>query len=440
MISGYAQLFRLPGARAAALPAAAARLAGTMVSLALLLLMVSFGRPVAAAGSVSAAYAAGLAVGSPIIGRLMDRFAPARVLRVTGALVTIILGTTGVLATRLPTPLLVCAAFAAGLTTAPIGASMRALWSRLTSDKALQERAYAFEATLSELLFISGPTAVTLLAWWGGPRLALFVTVGLLGAGAVGYAQCGAMRARAPSRRRPDLAPAKPRPGKRAGGVVAVLIAIALTAALSTALAIAVAATLRAQGSPATLTGALMALQSVGSVIGGLVYGAYRRRGTSFARYRRLLVILTIALGTLPLAYAAHTAGLSRTGVLILLGFLLVGSGTPIAPAGAEEFQLIGDMAAQEQMTQAFAAVGSVIAIGGAVGSAVAGFTAGSLGPGAALAVPAVCTAAALLLIQFSRGVIVTSTCERVSAPPPAATPPILAGDARGNAIEDQGR
>lgn len=407
MIKAYLELLRLPGASAAAVPAALARLAGTMVPLALLLTFVQSGRSLAVAAAAGAAYAVGSAVGGPFTGRLMDRAGPSPVLRVTGPAAGLILVSTALWVRAAPTAVALAAACAAGLVTAPVGASMRALWPALTEDAALRQRAYSFEATLSELLFILGPTAVTVLAALTGARGALLTTAALLGAGGLGYGQAPAVRRRG---RRPEPAAAgagaarrgrDSAPGRAAAS--AVLVAIALTAALSSGLLVAVTASLRDQGSAPELAGTLVALQSAGSVAGGLLYGARAFGGTTYRRYLRLLIVLTLALGALPTVRLALEAGLPATWALVLLGVLLVLSGLPMAPAGAEEFQLIGEMTAQGRATQAFAGVGSFIALGGAAGSAVTGLVADRLGPGAALCMPAAFTLAALLLSLAAR-------------------------------------
>ncbi|MFJ8650309.1 MFS transporter [Streptomyces sp. NPDC093546] len=404
MLRSYAELLRLPGASAAAVPAALARLAGTMVPLALLLALVQSDRPVAVAGGAGAVYALGNAVGGPLIGRLMDRRGPASVLRITGPVAGGLLAAAALGASRAPTGVLFAAACCAGLATAPVGASARAMWQDLTEDEELRKRAYAFESTLSELLFVLGPSAVSALGWLLGARSALLATAVLLGAGAVGYGQAGIVRRRAPMPRRAhEPGGAAGRDTRRGAAALSVLAAIALTAALSSALAVAVTVALRAQGSAPELAGSLVALQSVGSVVGGLLYGARNHGGSTFRRYVRLLVILTLALAVLPSAVLAHRAGLSEAWTLVLLGGLLALSGLPMAPAGAEEFQLIGDMTARHRMTEAFAGVGSFIAVGGAVGSALTGAIADTAGPVTALTLPAACTCAALLLTLAAR-------------------------------------
>ncbi|MFD9339490.1 hypothetical protein ACFWBF_34655 [Streptomyces sp. NPDC060028] len=142
---------------------------------------------------------------------------------------------------------------------------------------------------------------------------------------------------------------------------------------------------------------------------GGLLYGAHSPKGSTFRRYVGLLVVLAVALAALPAVHLAHQAGLPASWTLILLGTLLVLTSLPIAPAGAERFQLIGEMTAQQEMTQAFAGVGSSIAVGAAAGSAVAGLVADALGPAAALSLPAAFTALALLVSLAARAPITTA-------------------------------
>jgi predicted MFS family arabinose efflux permease len=279
---------------------------------------------------------------------------------------------------------------------------MRALWPRLTDDEELRQRAYSFEATLTEFLFIAGPSLITLLAATIGARKALLAAAVVMAVGAWAYARTPVVRNLRPT---PATTTAAARRPRRPVAALTVLTAIGLTAALSSALAVAVTALLDDAGSPTALAGVLLASQSAGSVVGGLVYGARLRPGTTYARYVRLLVVLTVGLALLPLAAQAH-----GTVAVVVLAVLLVGSGAPIAPAGAEEFQLVGDMTEDGRMTQAFAGVGSFIQAGSAAGSAAAGVVAQHLGASPALLMPAACTALALVLVGAARRPIAAAT------------------------------
>ncbi|WP_406332105.1 MFS transporter [Streptomyces sp. NBC_00203] len=402
LVARYGELLRLPGARDAVVYAACARLAVTMIPVALLLTVVEAGRSFGVAGGAAGAYAVGSACGQPVAGRIMDRARASIVLRVLGTAVFVaLLGTAGA-ARHAPVAALFGCALLAGALAPPVGASVRALWPRLTDDETLRQRAYSFEATLTEFLYIAGPSLITLLAATIGAFEALLVAAVVMASGTWGYARAHVVRDLRPSRA--VRAPAERRK-RRPVAALTVLTAIGLTAALSSALAVAVAALLDDIGSTTALAGVLLASQSAGSVVGGLVYGSRHRSGTTYARYIRLLVVLTLGLALLPLAALAH-----GTVAVVVLAVLLIGSGTPIAPAGAEEFQLIGDMTEDGRMTQAFAGVGSFIQAGSAAGSAAAGVVAQHLGASPALLMPAACTALALVLVCAARRPIAAAT------------------------------
>lgn len=411
---GYLELLRLAGARVAAIPAAFARLALTMAALAVLLAAVEAGYSYTAAGGASAAYAGGYAVAAPLLGRLMDRLGTPVVVRFAGVAAPATLVAVALSVGHVAAITLVAMSLLAGLVTAPVGASMRALWVRLTADPVLLRRAHALEATLSEALFVVGPASVTLFVVALDARAALVATAVLLSGGCFGYARAPAVRAAAGSAENSaegSAAGSRDSAGSRpTGGLIAVLCGVALTAAMCGALTVALPAALRAQHSAAALTGTLIALQSVASTAGGLVYGARAGDGGAYAHYLRLLLVLIVTLCPLPAAILAYRAGLPAGAALGLLCLLLVLSGVAIAPTGAAEFQLVGEMTAQHRMTQAFAGVGGVIALGDAGGAAVAGYLADRVGPVGTLLLPAACAATALVVTLAARQPILAAS------------------------------
>jgi len=401
-VKGYLELLRLPGARAAAIPAAVARLAVSMVALALLLAIVEAGYGYAVAGGASAAYAAGYAVAGPVLGRLIDRVGAAIVVGLAGVAAPVALGVAALGTGRFPAAALVATALAAGLTTPPVGASMRALWTRLTDDESMLRRAYAFEATLSEALYVIGPAGLTGLAVAFDARVALGVTAGLLCVGCAGYS-------RARLSRRVAGVPPVTRAGRPSGAMLFVLAGVACTAAMTGALTVSVAVALPEQGSLVTLTGAVLALQSVASIGGGLAYGALSTRSGVYTRYLWLLGGLTLTFGLLPVSVLAFRGGLSAGVALVLLCLLLLPSGAFIAPTGAAEFQLAGDLTPPARMTQTFAVVGAVIAVGDAAGVALGGLIAGASGTMITLLLPALCAALALVVALAGWRVVVAA-------------------------------
>jgi hypothetical protein len=418
-VKGYLELLRLPGARAAAIPAAVARVAVSMVALALLVATVEAGYGYGAAGAASAAYAAGYAVAGPVLGRLMDRVHPAAVVRVAGVAAPAALGTVALGLGRFSVAVLVAVALVAGLGTPPVGASMRALWTRLTANETLLRRAYAFEATLSEAFFVVGPACLSGLAVALDARAALGVTAAVMCLGCVAYARV------LPANRGTRAAAW---PVRSSAALVTVLAGVACTAAMTGVLTVALAVQLPAQHSPVAFTGALLALQSVASISGGLAYGALTGSPGVFARYLLLLGALAVTLCLLPVPLLAHRAGLSAGGALVLLGLLLLPSGAAIAPTGAAEFQLVGDLTPPARMTETFAVVGAVIAVGEAGGVALAGLLADVSGTMATLLLPAACAVAGLAVALSGRRPVLAALSGRALAP---ATPAEVEEDGR---------
>lgn len=396
-MGAYLELLRLPGASRAVVPAAAARLAMAVTPLAILMMLASSGRSLAVAGGASAAYALGLAVAAPISGRLVERWRP-RVVLSTAVPAAILLVCLALVPNAREMVLYVLAGLA-GLLTPPVGATMRAAWHGLTPDRDLRQRSYAFEAILTETLFIVGPALVTVLTTAVGGSIQLAVVSGMLAVGAVLFSSSSAvaLNVATPHQTSAPVAPI---------ATAALLVAIGLTAALSAAVAVAVVATLRLVGAAEALAGALITVQAVGSVCGGMVYGRTVRRGRTTIRYVRLLAILAFALAMLPAVLWIDTTGATIIG----LALLLFVSGVPIASTGAEEFQLMGEITPASRMTSGFAGVGSCIAVGGAVGSAVGGLASEHWGAGAALSLPAVLTAVALIVMLAARPILERAT------------------------------
>ena len=196
------------------------------------------------------------------------------------------------------------------------------------------------------------------------------MTAALLAAGSVGYGTASAVvgvgrgdGAAGGRHRRPLFA--------RGGWVI--LAAIAFTAAISSALAVAVTAYLAARGLAPSWAGVLIALESAGSVVGGLWYGSRGWTGDRLRRYVTLLVLLTAATATLPLA--TLTQGLARPAVGHPRDARRLDSARRRRPGTGRYRGVRVDRRHRPagRLTQAFAGVGSVIAAGGAIGSAATG-------------------------------------------------------------------
>ncbi len=226
-LRAYGRLLRHGPAARPFVSAAVARLTLAMIPLGILILVEQVRQGYAIAGVVAGAYALGAAVGTPLWGRLMDRFGQVAVLlptAVTSAtlLVVLALATTG----GAPDPALVAIAAGVGLSYPAISPALRSSFRIVFPDPQARRVAFALDATSVELAFVCGPLLLSALLLPGIPLLPLLVTAGLLGGGGLAYCRpespAGPVRRssgrpRVTTRRRwaPARGPLWPRPESR---------------------------------------------------------------------------------------------------------------------------------------------------------------------------------------------------------------------------------
>ncbi|TML04287.1 MAG: MFS transporter [Actinobacteria bacterium] len=115
--------------------------------------------------------------------------------------------------------------------------------------------------------------------------------------------------------------------------------------------------------------GLLLAIWSFGSGVGGIAYGAHHWVLPPFRRYPRCAVALP--LGFLPLAFPGS--------VVVMAPFAFI-SGLSIAPLISTGSHVVGDIAPEGAVTEAFTWPITALVIGISLGNAAAGVIAGSAG------------------------------------------------------------
>jgi MFS family permease len=360
-----------PGARRLLSVSIVARLPLATLSIALLVHTEHLTGSFAAAGVVTAAYAAALAVGGPVLGALADRRGQTGVLVGSAAAAAVLLVAVALLPAGVALAAPVALAAGVGLATPPVGACLRAVLPSLVADRDALRSAYALEASASELTWVFGPPLALALG-------ALWSTGAALAAGGVVLFAATAAFASQPASRavRPVAGAARPRGGAlRVPALRTLVLVMTAVGVLFGAVEVAVTAAAETLADAAAAA-PLLGLWGAGSLLGGVVatrYGARLQGGRGLG-----LVLAALAAGHLALVPAA--------GSLAAIGAVLLLAGAAIAPTYATVHAMVDEAAPASAVTEAFAWLATAAALGAAAGAAAGGSIAEHAGPGATFA------------------------------------------------------
>ena len=391
LLARYGSLLRGTGAAPALAASLLGRLALGTTGLALLLLVRDSTGSYAAAGATAAAYAVSFAAFAPVRARRADRRGPRGVLRLCSLVHPVVLLALVLLARDdAGTAVLVVLSVLAGATVPPIGGVMRALWAGLaeTDPRVEVTSAYALEAVVIELCFVLGPLLVAVLTRTLGPASAVLAAGLLVLSGGLWLAATPALRRVVPH---PEAVRGAAGP-LSSPAVRSLLITVATTGASFGALEVAVIAFADETGGRPSTGAVLLAVWSAGSIVGGLAYGAVH---SQVPHTRQLPVLVTaLAVGSALPVLAPGT---------LVMGLVLVLSGSAIAPYSACNSVLLGRAAPRGTVTEAFAWSGSAIFGGAALGNVVSGLVVEHVGVRPALALPALAGALGLVATLATR-------------------------------------
>jgi MFS family permease len=372
----YRRLFAEPVLRGLAVADACARLPQGMLGITLLLIVAAHAS-MTTAGLAVAAYTLGQAVTGPLRGRLADRYGLGRACGTLGAGYAIaLLGLLTCSLARGPAGSLIAAA-AAGLIVPPLSPGMRSLWS-LHAAASLRQAAFALDAAVFDLAYITGPVLASSLATGIAPAAALGLMLALTAAAIV---IVGPRSGRAPERSGPAR---RPFPGPLNSAVLRrLLITGALVNTALSATEVALTAYMRHQDA-LWASGPLLAGLSAGSILGSLLIGTRQPSGGTNRQLPRLLG-----------CYALGLAGLTAASLFApLLAVAAPLAGLCLGPSLATLFSQVSG-AAPGGGTEAQGWLNSMMNGGAAAGAALAGLN--SARPVLALALAAALAAAAAL-------------------------------------------
>ncbi|TDE30915.1 MFS transporter [Nonomuraea mesophila] len=225
----------------------------------------------AAAGGAAAALTAGLALGGPLLGRMIDRRGLRAVLPVTAAVQAVFWLSVPVL----PYAPLLGAAFVAGLAMVPVSPVTRqAIAAMMPAGE--RRAAFALESVQGELSYVVGPAVVILCAASLSPAVVAWGIGAAIVAGGAGIALLDPPLR---SGNEPDAGGPAARPPRRewlGAGMIAVLTMGFGCTALLSGVDLAIVATLEETGQ-VSWAAVVIAVLGVASVAGGLMYGALPR-------------------------------------------------------------------------------------------------------------------------------------------------------------------
>ncbi len=354
----YSAVLRTQGALKFSAAGALARLPMSMVGIGAVLMVQGLYDSYAMAGRVAAVLGLAQAFLAPQIARWVDRHGQRTVLLPTLAVSAVGLGgliTAGVLGA--PEWVLWLFAAIAGASQGSYGSMVRARWNHALDDPGRLHTAYSLESSIDELVFIVGPVLATTLA------TAVAAPSGLVLAGVatvVGGLLFVVQRATEPPVVVPD-AGARHRPVVLVPGMPVMVLVFVAMGMIFGSVEVTTVAFAEELGSKA-MSGVVLAVFALGSMVAGLVYGA--RHFTSPASRRFVIGMAAFGPGV-SLVLLADS--------LWMLAIVMFVAGMAIAPTVITGNGLVQDMVGKHQLTEALTWVGTSIGIGTSLGASVAG-------------------------------------------------------------------
>ncbi len=305
----------------------------------------------AAAGSAAAALTTGLALGGPLLGRLIDRRGARGVLLLTAAVQVAFWLCVPVLAY----PVLLPAAFAAGLLMVPAQLVTRqAITAATTTGQ--RRAAFALESVQGELSYVLGPPIVILCAAKLSPDVMVWGAGAAIATGGVGIALLDPVL-------RTDHAMGAEHAGRHGRrewlgkGMIAVLVMAFGATVLLSGTELAIIATLKDTGQ-VSWAGVVVVVYGASSIIGGLVYGTWSRPLPTW------LLLGLLAVATIPAGLAHDWHWLCVAGV---------GAGVFTAPTLSTVADAVSRLAPAGVRGEATGLQSSALSAGFALGAPIAG-------------------------------------------------------------------
>ncbi|MGW0479775.1 MFS transporter [Nonomuraea sp. NPDC003214] len=370
MVGPYRGLFKGPGVKGFVLAGFVGRMPMSMLGIGIVLLIEGVTDSFAVAGAVAGACNVAFAVAAPMSARLTDRFGQSRVIVPFATLNALALATLMLSAgLGLPDWTLYVSALLVGATSLSLGSMVRARWSHAHSGSAKLHTAFAFESVIDEVIFVTGPALVTVLATAVNPFAGLVVALVCMFTGSLALAL--------QRRTQPPIQPVR----IGGGGSPILIPGIALLSCVYLGLGavfgsvdlitVAFATEHGAKG----MSGFLLAAFAGGSMVSGLWFGSRHWQISLRGRFVRSLGVFVV--GLLPIMFIGSVP-------VMAAGLFL--AGLAISPTLITGFSLTERLVPSSLLTEGMAWISTAIGLGVALGAWAGGQLTELYGPSNAYA------------------------------------------------------
>jgi predicted MFS family arabinose efflux permease len=261
--------------------------------------------------------------------------------------------------TSVPAWILFVLAFFTGGVQPNVGALVRARWAAKLTGTGSLRTAFAWESMLDEVIFVAGPPLATFLVIAVFPSAAMVVATAILLVGTWWFASLKDTEPKPVGRRRGQ---ARQRPAIALAGVAAVALTYVFVGGIFGSFEVTTVAFAQQHGHKG-VAGLLLAVQSLGSLAGGLVFGALTLRASLIKQFLAMLSLLALVMLPLPML---------TTIPLLAVGSLV--GGVAVAPVLISGMSLIERIVPAARLTESMSWPTAGLAVGLSISSPVAGF------------------------------------------------------------------
>lgn len=414
----YVAVWRLPDAPTLTVGGFVSRMPIGVLPLATILTVYQSYGSYADAGIAVGLYSTAIAVASPFVGRLADRRKATWVVAAMAVLnVAMVAGLVAAIVVGAPLLAVWATAMSVGATHPPTSAVLRSAWNALTAGehRSLRGTALSIDTISFESCFVFAPLIVGLFGLLGHPVLGIVFSALCTGGGAALACLAGATKRLTPL----------PRTGRSVLALPGIPALLCVTTGLGFAfgvadIAVPAFASDHVDARSADETAAtLLALWGVGSILGGIWFGARHRIAPLPTQWTYALIAASCGLVALSLAPTVPAIAL-----------LLLVSGGTLAPTLIIENNLVAAVTPPAVLNEAYSWTGTITIASAGAGQVAAGFAVSHTGSPAsvfllAAAAPALAAAvAAWPNSALRRAEAAAQEAERETAPEPFSESP----------------